>query len=94
MNLCTIIISFVISFSDAYSDVDIKFSWISDGALWVDPDISLPQFTILGYNTLEHTAEYYGKSAWVTILSKYFDSIVRLNQFTVALPYSVPSAMT
>ncbi|XP_072040419.1 glycine receptor subunit alpha-2-like isoform X6 [Amphiura filiformis] len=45
--------------SYAYSDKDIQFSWILKDPIWVDNTISLPQFTILGFANMEHTAQYY-----------------------------------
>lgn len=54
-----------VSIIDAYSDQDVQFKWLPDtektSAIWVEDNIQLPQFKVLGYNNLEHTVQYYGK---------------------------------
>ncbi|KAJ8027924.1 Glycine receptor subunit alpha-3 [Holothuria leucospilota] len=45
--------------SYAYSKNGIYFHWLKEGAVWIDPSISLPQFSLEGHTIGDNIAEYY-----------------------------------
>ncbi|XP_071951836.1 gamma-aminobutyric acid receptor subunit beta-like [Antedon mediterranea] len=45
--------------SYAYSDRDIEYNWVDTDGITMDQNISLPQFSLLGFNHRAHKATYY-----------------------------------